>query len=348
MPAKSGVAGGIFAVLPGQLAVSVFSPRLDAHGNSVRGVAVCRALAEELQLHSLRVARSARSTIRASHDVAAIPSRRRRPRAQVEALASIGHRAVVYELQGDLLFTGTERVVRAIVDSAADLDVVVLDLCPVDRIEAPAALMVQRLRDELLAAGKELGFVTTNGRADIDAAAPRFTEADEAREWCEERLLARVGLQAAGHGGIELCDHGLCRGLDDASIAELQTALSERRFAAGDTIVATGDSATEIFLVLAGEVGVYLPLQDGRRRRLVALGPGATFGELAVLGQSTRTADVMAESDVTLVILAAETFERLSDTSALLKVRLLQNMLAIAYETVARLSREVTALACER
>ncbi len=44
MPAKSGVAGGVIAVLPGQLGIGVFSPPLDAKGNSVRGVRVCSAL----------------------------------------------------------------------------------------------------------------------------------------------------------------------------------------------------------------------------------------------------------------------------------------------------------------
>jgi len=38
LPAKSGVAGGVLAVLPGQLGIGVFSPRLDPHGNSVRGI----------------------------------------------------------------------------------------------------------------------------------------------------------------------------------------------------------------------------------------------------------------------------------------------------------------------
>src|SRR5262249_41616722 len=47
LPAKSGVAGGILAVMPGQLAVAVFSPPLDERGNSVRGVAVCEALSGE-------------------------------------------------------------------------------------------------------------------------------------------------------------------------------------------------------------------------------------------------------------------------------------------------------------
>ena len=44
LPAKSGVCGGIVAVLPGQLGIAVFSPALDARGNSVRGIGVCKEL----------------------------------------------------------------------------------------------------------------------------------------------------------------------------------------------------------------------------------------------------------------------------------------------------------------
>ena len=52
MPAKSGVGGGIVAVLPGQLGIGTYSPLLDAKGNSVRGVRVCRSLSEQLGLTS--------------------------------------------------------------------------------------------------------------------------------------------------------------------------------------------------------------------------------------------------------------------------------------------------------
>ena len=51
LPAKSGVGGGILAVQPGRIGIGVFSPRLDAQGNSVRGIAVCRELAADLGLH---------------------------------------------------------------------------------------------------------------------------------------------------------------------------------------------------------------------------------------------------------------------------------------------------------
>ncbi|HEY7815767.1 MAG TPA: glutaminase A, partial [Nakamurella sp.] len=64
LPAKSGVGGGILAVLPGQLGLAVFSPRLDGHGNSVRGVAACRRLSRDLELHFMHVSRAARSAVR--------------------------------------------------------------------------------------------------------------------------------------------------------------------------------------------------------------------------------------------------------------------------------------------
>jgi glutaminase len=52
LPAKSGVAGGILAVVNRQLGIAVYSPRLDAKGNSVRGILACKELAKELGLHA--------------------------------------------------------------------------------------------------------------------------------------------------------------------------------------------------------------------------------------------------------------------------------------------------------
>ena len=51
IPAKSGVSGGIMAIVPGKVGIAVFSPGLDEYGNSVRGVKVCEAISKYLGLH---------------------------------------------------------------------------------------------------------------------------------------------------------------------------------------------------------------------------------------------------------------------------------------------------------
>jgi len=52
LPAKSGVSGGIFAVVNRQLGIGVYSPKLDAQGNSVRGILACKELASHFGLHA--------------------------------------------------------------------------------------------------------------------------------------------------------------------------------------------------------------------------------------------------------------------------------------------------------
>ncbi len=53
LPAKSGVSGGVMAVAPSQFGVAAFSPRLDAHGNSVRASAIVEILSDRFGMHLL-------------------------------------------------------------------------------------------------------------------------------------------------------------------------------------------------------------------------------------------------------------------------------------------------------
>lgn len=51
IPAKSAVSGGLLVAMPNYFGGAFFSPGLDRHGNSVRGVAVCRELSTRFGLH---------------------------------------------------------------------------------------------------------------------------------------------------------------------------------------------------------------------------------------------------------------------------------------------------------
>lgn len=138
MPAKSGVGGGIIAVLPNQLGIGVYSPLLDESGNSVRGNLACRSLSDRLGLHVLNVTRESRSIIRDTDDV------------------EDGIR--VYKLHGDLLFAGAEQALRTIEGDVDEVDVAILEVSRVDDIDDVARHMLVSMRETLNKAGKK-GFI---------------------------------------------------------------------------------------------------------------------------------------------------------------------------------------------
>ncbi|HLS00254.1 MAG TPA: glutaminase A [Mycolicibacillus parakoreensis] len=146
MPAKSGVGGGIVAVLPGQLGIGVYSPRVGPKGNSVRGVRVCRSLSAQLGLHFLNVTEESRSTLRAVYD---LPDR--------------GSGIRVYEVHGDLLFAGAERVVRTATAQREHFAAAILDVSRADDINDVARALLAGLGATLQTVGKRGFLVDPDG-----------------------------------------------------------------------------------------------------------------------------------------------------------------------------------------
>ncbi|KAL7573596.1 hypothetical protein ACA910_008730 [Epithemia clementina (nom. ined.)] len=58
VPAKSGVSGALMVIVPNVLGIATFSPRLNANGNSVRGLAFCEALVRSYRVHLFEPLRS--------------------------------------------------------------------------------------------------------------------------------------------------------------------------------------------------------------------------------------------------------------------------------------------------
>ena len=163
MPGKSGVAGGIIAVLPGQVGLAVYSPPLDEHGSSVRGLATAQRLSRDMELHFVRAARTGRSAILAAYDVTETPSGIRRNDEAADVLRGHGHRARVIELNGDLLFAGTESMVRELSSLEDDVELVVLDLRRTDQVSEVALRMLESSREGLSGAGRELVLIEADG-----------------------------------------------------------------------------------------------------------------------------------------------------------------------------------------
>ena len=153
IPAKSGVAGGIIGVLPGQVGVAVLSPRLDAHGNSARGVEMMRRLSEDLGLHLMEASRPARSSLR-----------------EVRTEQTRGGTATVYVLQGDLVLSSIESLVRALVESPPPTAQVVFDMSRVDEVLPVARRTAAETAARLIDEGHRIAII------DPESTVPRFQD----------------------------------------------------------------------------------------------------------------------------------------------------------------------------
>jgi CRP-like cAMP-binding protein len=80
------------------------------------------------------------------------------------------------------------------------------------------------------------------------------------------------------------------------------------RVPAGKTLVSEGETGHEFFVILEGDAKV-----SRQGRKVASIGPGAAFGELALLEKAPRNATVTAESDMELVVLGQREFAGLID-----------------------------------
>jgi glutaminase len=348
LPAKSGVGGGILAVQPGRLGIGVFSPRLDAQGNSVRGIAVCRALAADLGLHLFDAAQPAAPVVRLSTTRRKVASKQRRPPVAAEHLRNAGKRLRLYHLQGPLAFAAVEPVVREFMARAADTDCFIVNLRTVQALDRAATRLLAASRRELAGLGKLLVFSEASAwwQQLIDAGIDReaiFSDDDFALEYGENLLLAERFSDVAWEAETALEKCALFTGFGTEELALLEPLLATRRYQRGQTIVAAGQSSDELFVITRGSAMVSIPTQNGVTR-VNSFTSGMTFGDVAFIDRSPRSANVTALGPVECRVLTREAFIRLEVLAPAIKIRLLHNLAHGMTSMVRSLSRELAAL----
>ncbi len=349
LPAKSGVGGGIIAVLPGQFGVGTFSAPLDEQGNSWRGIRVCEQLSERFKLHMFKSRSAEAAVVRRSYRGDAIRSKRRRGSAEEEILNRRGGAICVFELQGSLFFGTVERVLRRISETIDGFRYLILDLKRVLEIDECAAALLEQMRRALEQRQKRLlcAHWQEDRAGPLGAlAADAFPDLDAALEWCEEQLLREAPARAPSAAAVALAQMDIFQGFEPRDIAAIETILEEKRYAAGETIIREGARADRVYLLAAGRVSIYLSLKrGGRRQRLSTISPGVAFGELALLDGGKRSADAVADESSLCYVLPIDKLQALARCQPNIENKLIRN---IGRELSARLRRadaEIRALA---
>jgi glutaminase len=355
MPAKSGVGGGIIAVLPGRFGIGIFSPPLDARGNSVRGIEVCKQLSRDFDLNVFTHVGTPSMALSRIYTAADAPSRRHPGPALRAYLKVQAHRIKYLCLHGFLGVDGVEYVIRKMHNMAAESHSFILDMHQVTGISVSAARLFNQARSGFSHDGIAVVFSRIHDRQDIidplsksgqqrDRGFLSFEDNDLAVEWCENRLFSEAPYAHAAAGC--LANFALFMGVPDALLKQVEAVTRSQEFAQGEQILVCGAQGDgRIFFIESGTASILVPLQNGGHQRISSLGPGMSFGEMVLLGRTGRSASVYAETNVKCHILDSSDINVLSDQTPLLKITLLENLANDMADRLRRATQWISALA---
>lgn len=355
MPAKSGVGGGILAVLPGRFGIGVFSPLLDEKGNSVRGIEACKRFSQDFHLHVFDHTNNPAMALGRVYTGADAPSRRQPLAAAHTHLSAHADRIKYLCLHGFLAVDGVEYIIRQMHLMASTAHSFVLDMHKVSGITESAARFLNQARLGFRAEGIAVVFSRLQGRhALVDPLSKAadsgdrgflcFEDNDLAAEWCENRLLGEAARIPATVG--TLADSPLFKGMPAALVRQVTAVTRVKVFAAGEPIVVAGQAADGyLFFIEVGQVSILVPLPTGGHQRIASLGPGMNFGEMVLLGQTIRSASAHADTAVRCRLLHVSDFDKLSEEMPSLKIVLLENLAKDMGENLRRATQWIAGLA---
>jgi glutaminase len=333
IPAKSGVGGGIVAALPSQIGLGTFSPCLDSHGNSVRGLKVCEALSSRFDLHMLNRSADVRTCIMADYDISGISSRRSRQPHEQQILEDRRRDIRVVELVGALSFATIDYITRRLASEPPNAPLLILDFRRVPDITvAGAKLLGENLTilGNLGVTAILTGFETTSPIwaairvRTAEQGLRRFALLDDAIEWAEDQIVYRYGGFTAVRETTHLGEQALLAELTPEEVASLADLSTVRHYEAGQRIISAGEPANSLFFLQSGMVSVKLPSGV----RLASLGPGMEFGEMAMI-EAERSADVWADTPVKCLELPLDAFTDYRNLHPQIALQIMRNLSAL-------------------
>ena len=356
MPAKSGVSGCIIAVIPGQIGIGVFAPPIDSHGNSLRGIRVCQEISKEFELHASNNRTNVRSVIRREYRGDLVHSNRLRTPYERQVLARQGDKVAVLEAQGALFFGSTEQLLRRIAQLAAETRYVVVDFKRVHLADASAHKLIARAARSIADSGAELVFASIAddgplgtlarelGAQEERRAVRIFSDTDAALEWCEDRLLA--GSSKGSGTKFALSELDLLKGLSAEDYRLIEPIVRPLVFEKGEVIIREGAEAKLFFVVARGTVSVQIRVQgqNGRKKRVASIGPGLSFGEMALLDGGKRSADIVADEKVICYGLAVDQLVELAAEHPNIMITILRNLTRDFSERLRHANEAISAL----
>jgi CRP-like cAMP-binding protein len=113
-------------------------------------------------------------------------------------------------------------------------------------------------------------------------------------------------------------------GMSEENLVQVARAAQPRRFRAGQVVFEENSAADSFFIIRSGRVQITKRLESGGQMLLAEEGPGAFFGEIALLDEGPRTATARALEPTSLLQISGGDFKLLLDQAPLLGYAMLR------------------------
>lgn len=271
-----------------------------------------------------------------------VHSRTGRRSEEVEYLKDHGRRIAVFEIQGPVFFGTADQLAEDIENVLGDVDTVILDFRRVSDIDASGAFVIRRFDNLFDKYGKTLllshipygasmqEFLVNMGLEKLFRENRVLDDMDSALRRAEDELLARDGISLRAESEVALHEFEILKGFSTAELEALKSRMSRCDYAAGTPVMAHGSTSDFLLFLVRGSVAIQRPLiEDGRNLLLATRRAGVILGEMALLTNEARSADVCAQTDVVGYKLEKADFEIFCDEQPRAGMHLIRNIAGV-------------------
>jgi len=312
-----------------KIARDAFSPRAGSgRGRALRNVAIVVAVAAATVVGQpiigagvgmalaglVFIADMSRPIVRRRSNGLSMHSKRVRSRRDLGTLKAVGDLVSVMELQGVLFFGNADDLATDIRSESDRAVIVILDFRRVSDVDVSGAAVLHQIarrcaekkRHLILCGVKPQYLGVVSEVAENSAVVFMTDDLDEALEWAEETILR---VSAGGHSTFQrdLAHTDLTLGMSAPDIEILERYLAPERYPQGSLLCRTGDPADRLWILTRGTVSIRVNGPQGSLR-LASLAAGCSVGEMGMLEDQPRSADVHADDEVEAFVLTRADF----------------------------------------
>ena len=106
-------------------------------------------------------------------------------------------------------------------------------------------------------------------------------------------------------------------------------------FGKGDWVIREGDEGKHFFVILEGSADAQITPPNEKTIKLRRMKTGEVFGEIALVSNVPRTADVVAQEDLKVLIMDWDSISQITKVYPRISARLFQNLSSILGERLA-------------